>query len=88
MAVPPKLMELLSHPIALDAFDSLSKGSHPQSVLAGIASDMAALKIRQLLGGVEKAESIRSKKKDDIVDAEYTVIDVTPGVKRRTTKEK
>jgi hypothetical protein len=82
-----KLMELLSHPIALDAFDSLSKGSHPQSVLAGIASDMAALKIRQLLGGVEKDESIRSKK-DDIVDAEYTVIDVTPGVKRRTTKEK
>ena len=73
-----KLMELLSHPIALDAFDSLSKGSHPKSVLAGIASDVAVRKIHQLLGGVEKVESIRKKKDDGIIDAEFKVINVTP----------
>lgn len=77
-----KLMELLSHPIALDAFNSLSKGGDPKGVLAGIAADLAAQHVREMISGPSKPEKAARPAKDtgggDIVDAEYTVINVTP----------
>ena len=77
-----KLMQILAHPIALDAMDSLSKGASPKGVLAGIASDLAVAKIRELFG--EAPESIPVAKKEDpnIVDAEFKVINVTPKGKK------
>ena len=78
-----RIMQLLSHPVALDAFNSLSKGGDPKGVLAGIAADLAAQHVRELLGAPPKAEKVRPAAKtasasDDVVDAEFKVINVTP----------
>ena len=78
MAVPPKVLELLAHPIALDAFNSLSKGASPKGVLAGIASDIAAMHIRELLGAQESVPPKAPRADENIVDAEFKVINVTP----------
>jgi hypothetical protein len=93
------LLRMLAHPAALDAFDSLSKGASPQGVLAGLAGDLFAKEVAKALGAVEvvrpgqsksvpKAAKAKRVEDADIIDAEYTVINVSPGVKRRTTKEK
>jgi hypothetical protein len=78
-------MQLLAHPAALDAFDALSKGSDPKGVLAGIAADLAAKHVREMLGAPPKAEKVpaRPRAKDtaagaDVVDAEFKVINVKP----------
>jgi hypothetical protein len=71
-------MELLAHPIALDAFNSLSKGASPKGVLAGIAADLAAAHVRDLLGGSESVPPKAQRVDDGIVDAEFKVINVTP----------
>ena len=91
----PALLRLLTHPSALDAFDSLSKGASPQGVLAGLAGDLFAQKVAEALGTTEVvrpgAKSVPKKAKradDDVIDAEYTVINVSPGVKHRVSKEK
>lgn len=94
----PTLLRLLTHPSALDAFDSLSKGASPQGVLAGLAGDLFAQKVAEALGTKEvvrpggKSVSAKAKRvdEDDVVDAEYTVINVSPGVKKRpgAAKEK
>lgn len=91
------LLRLLSHPAALDAFDSLSKGASPQGVLAGFAGDLFAQKVAEALGAKEvvrpgASKSVPPKAKrvenDDVVDAEYTVINVSPGVKKRPAAAK
>ena len=92
----PTLLRLLAHPAALDAFDSLSKGASPQGVLAGLAGDLFAQKVAEALGTKEvvrpgaKSVPPKAKRVDDenVIDAEYTVINVSPGVKRRVSKEK
>jgi len=85
-----KLLEVLSHPMTLGALDSLSKGSDPRGVLAGIAGDLLAARVAEALGVSAPARAIRASSKaqddDGIIDAEYRVINVTPGVKRRTAK--
>lgn len=76
-----RIMQILSHPAALDAFESLSKGSDPKGVLAGIAADLAAQHVRELLGAPAKSPSAPRAKDTaggDVVDAEFKVINVTP----------
>jgi hypothetical protein len=94
----PALLRLLTHPSALDAFDSLSKGASPQGVLAGLAGALFAQKVAEALGTTEvvrpgaKSVPKKAKRADDenVIDAEYTVINVTPGAKKRpgVSKEK
>jgi hypothetical protein len=89
------LLRLLAHPAALDAFNSLSKGASPQGVLAGLAGDLFAQKVAEALGTSEVvrpgAKSVPKTDKaqrveDDIIDAEFKVINVTP--KASKPKEK
>ena len=89
-----KIFELLSHPAALDAMNSLSKGGDPRGVLAGLAGDLFAQKVAEALGTVAPVKSVPKAPKaqrvddDDVVDAEYTVINVSPGVKKRPAASK
>lgn len=86
-----KLLQLLSHPAALDAMQSLSKGGDPKGVLAGLAGDLFAERVAQALGAQVvrggKSESVPPKAQrvedDDVIDADYKVINVSPGVKKR-----
>ena len=79
-----KLLELLSHPVALGAMDSLSKGASPKGVLAGLAGDLFAAKVAEALGtevvkAGGKADAKKAKADEaDVIDAEYKVINVTP----------
>jgi hypothetical protein len=78
-----KLFELLSHPVALDAMDSLSKGASPKGVLAGIAGDLVAKHLATAFGVDAPVKSERAPPKaprvdDNVVDAEFKVINVTP----------
>lgn len=87
-----RILELLAHPVTLDAMDSLSKGASPKGVLAGIAGDLVAKQIAAALGveapvraAAPKADKVQ-RVEDDIIDAEFKVINVTP--KASKTKEK
>lgn len=81
-----KIFELLSHPAALDAMNSLSKGGDPRGVLAGLAGDLFAQKVAEALGTTAPVKSVPKDPKakrerdeyDDIVEAEFKVINVTP----------
>jgi hypothetical protein len=84
-----RFLELLAHPIALDAMQSLSKGSDPRSVLAGIAGDIITQRVAEALGtaaptreagGPPKAQRVD----DNVIDADFKVINVTP--KKSATK--
>jgi len=79
-----RILEFLAHPVALDAMDSLSKGASPKGVLAGIAGDLVAKQIAAALGvdapvraAAPKADKSQ-RVEDDIIDAEFKVINVTP----------
>jgi hypothetical protein len=78
-----RILEFLAHPVALDAMDSLSKGASPKGVLAGIAGDLVAKQIAAALGvdapvRAERSPSKAQRVEDDIIDAEFKVINVTP----------
>ncbi len=78
-----RILELLAHPVALDAMDSLSKGASPKGVLAGIAGDLVAKQIAAALGveapvRAERAPPKAERVDDNVVDAEFKVINVTP----------
>lgn len=78
----PNLFDLLAHPVALDAMQSLSRGASPKGVLAGIAGDLVAAKVAEALGTTvvkpKKATKTEKKADDDIIDADFKVINVTP----------
>jgi hypothetical protein len=87
--------QVLSHPIVQDGMQSLLNGSHPKSVLAGMAGDLFAMKVSEALGGVPTLAGRRNappvspakpEARERVIDAEFEVIDVTPGVKRRSRK--
>ena len=75
----PTLAEMLGHPITRSAIQQLSQGIDPRLVAARLAGDALRDQLAQHLG----APAPRPVKKGrvsspDIIDAEYTVIDVTP----------
>lgn len=71
------LMEMLGHPIAQDAVQRIAQGIDPRLVAAQAAGNALAGHIAATLGVPKTAAA------GDVIDAEYTVIDVTPGVKRK-----
>jgi len=101
-----KLLQLLAHPVTQDAIVSLSRGSDPRGVLAGIAGDLVAQEVAKAIGarrvvkpgkapeapkaptkeaapGVKRRPKVEVISEDEVVDAEYTVIDVTPKASKR-----
>jgi hypothetical protein len=91
------LMDLLGHPLTQTAVQQLASGVDPRLVAAQAAGNALAGHVAMRLGApksvVKAAHTAKNTAAgkptvadDDIVDAEYTVIDVTPGVKKRTAK--
>ncbi len=92
------LMDLLGHPLTQTAVQQLASGVDPRLVAAQAAGNALAGHVATKLGApksvVKAAQTAkdtagRADKRrpyDDVIDAEYTVIDVTPGVKKRTAK--
>jgi hypothetical protein len=91
------LMDLLGHPLTQSAVQQLASGVDPRLVAAQAAGNALAGHVAKRLGApanvvkaAHTAKNTAARKPtvadDDITDAEYTVIDVTPGVKKRTTK--
>ena len=92
MSRKPTLIELLGHPLTQDAVQQLAAGIDPRLVAAQVAGNALAGHVAATLGVPKSAvagaysQSARNNRPDadaDAVDAEYTVIDVTPGVKRK-----
>jgi len=67
----PSLHEILGHPLAQSAIQQLSQGIDPRLVAARLAGDALTDQLAQRFGAPVKS-------RPDVIDAEYTVIDVTP----------
>jgi adenine/guanine phosphoribosyltransferase-like PRPP-binding protein len=93
------LMGLLGHPLTQTAVQQLASGVDPRLVAAQAAGNALAGQVAMRLGApqhvVKQAHTAKNTPgrkpsvvadDDEIVDAEFTVIDVTPGVKKRTPK--
>jgi hypothetical protein len=73
------LVELMGHPHTHTAIQQLAQGVDPRLVAAQLAGNALKDQIARSLG----APAQPAKKTDDVIDGEYTVINVTPGVKHR-----
>jgi len=85
------LSEMLGHPVTRTAVQQLAQGMDPRLVAAQLAGDALVESLARQMGVKPPDTRIDSRpaKKEstsDVVDAEYTVIDVTPGVKHRRQK--
>ena len=67
----PTLIEMLGHPITQSAVQQLAQGIDPRLVAARAAGDAIRDHLAKQLGAPVKS-------RPEIIDAEYTVIDVTP----------
>ena len=72
----PSLHEILGHPVTQSAIQQLSQGIDPRLVAARVAGDAITDHLAQRLGAPVKP-------RHDVIDAEYTVIDVTPKKARK-----
>ena len=94
------LMDLLGHPLTQTAVQQLAAGIDPRLVAAQAAGNALAGQVARQLGApksvVKAAQTAKNTPPrkptvvtdEGVVDAEYTVIDVTPGVRKRSSKEK
>lgn len=93
MSRKPTLHEILGHPLTHSAIQQLAQGIDPRLVAAQFAGNALAGEIARSLGTrlpAPKAKKTKETKakvsvmsESEIIDAEYTVIDVTPGVKKK-----
>lgn len=94
MARRPTLSEILGHPATRGAIQQLANGMDPRLVAAQFAGNALAGEIARSLGTQlpapkskkpkePKAPKVSVMPESEIIDAEYTVIDVTPGVKKK-----
>lgn len=72
----PSLHEMLGHPVTQSAIQQLSQGIDPRLVAVRLAGDALRDHLAQHLGAPVKS-------RPDVIDAEYTVIDVTPKKARK-----
>lgn len=91
------ILELLGHPLTQTAVQQLAAGVDPRLVAAQAAGNALAGQVALRLGApapiVKAAHTAKNTPRGarptvtvedgDVIDAEYTIIDVTPGVKRR-----
>ena len=86
----PTLVDLLGHPQTRNVMQQLSQGIDPRLIAAQVAGDMLMRQMAEGMGlqlpipdvrlsaAPAKATVSRIDSEDGIIDAEYTVIDVTP----------
>lgn len=87
MARKPTLVDLLAHPQTRDVMQQLSQGVDPRLIAAQFAGNMLMRQMAEGMGlqlplpnvTLPTAPERRIDSDDGIIDAEYTVIDVTPG---------
>lgn len=90
------LMELIGHPHTRGAIQQLAQGIDPRLVAAQLAGTAISEHVALALGtamptpridsakaGKKSKSKVKVVNEADIIDAEYTVIDVTPGVKKK-----
>lgn len=87
------LSEMLGHPMTRSAVQQLAQGVDPRLVAAQTAGTALADHIARQFGmqlplpriDSTPVEAVKktAKKDDDVIDAEYTVVSVSPGVKHR-----
>lgn len=89
----PTLVDLLAHPQTRDVMQQLSQGVDPRLVAAQLAGNMLMRQMAEGMGvqlpipdvklaaAPANAPISRIDSDQDIIDAEYTIIDVTPGKK-------
>lgn len=90
------LMELLGHPHTRGAIQQLANGVDPRLVAAQLAGNALSEHVALALGTAlptpridsqeprkKKPSKVTVVKDEDIIDAEYTVINVSPGVKKK-----
>jgi len=82
------LIGLLTHPATREAMHRVSRGDDPAIVAAQMAGEAFAQKVAAALGANMKPKPWTHDgmvdAKGEPIDADYVVIDVTPGVKRRS----
>lgn len=82
------LYALLAHPMTRTAMQRVGRGEDPSMVAAELAGTMFTHKVAEALGASMKPKPWTHDgmvdAKGEPIDADYVVIDVTPGVKRRT----
>ena len=82
----PTLVDLLGHPQTRNVMQQLSQGIDPRLIAAQIAGDMLMRQMAEGMGlqlplpevRLPTAPERRIDSDDGIIDAEYTIIDVTP----------
>lgn len=77
------LLDLIGHPVTQGAVQQLAQGVDPRLVAARIAGDAIRDHVAKSLGAPVQKKAGPRIDSDDIIDGEFTVIDVTPGVKQR-----
>lgn len=93
------LLALLAHEKTRTLMGRLAQGDDPRRAVAEMAGQSLAERVAAILGAasvpVKVGDSPRvvqtttaKTQPVDVTDAEYVVIDVSPGVKRRSAKEK
>ena len=81
------LIGLLMHERTRHLMGRLSQGDDPRRAVAEMAGQTLAQKIAQMMGTTIESPKV-GETREVVQDAEYVVIDVSPGVKKRTGKEK
>lgn len=75
----PTLSEMLGNPFAQSAIRQLAQGIDPRLVAAQVAGDALRDHLAQRLGAPDSGPAKSSRAKgEEVVDAEFVVIDVTP----------
>lgn len=81
------LLDLMDHPVTRSAVQQLAQGIDPRLVAAQLAGNALKDQIAKSLGATASGPAKHGPSSaGDIIDAEYTVINVSPGVKRRAKK--
>jgi len=75
----PSLIELLGHPAAQSAIQQLAGGVDPRLVAAQAAGNLLTQQMAKQLGAPMPDKKARV---GEVIDAEYTIIDVTPRKKK------
>lgn len=81
----PTLADLLGHPQTRSVMQQLSQGMDPRLVAAQFAGDMLMRQMAEGMGlqlplpePVMRPRAARMDSQGDVIDVDYTVIDVTP----------
>lgn len=92
------LLGLLAHEKTRTLMGRIAQGDDPRRAVAELAGQSLAEQVAKILGAAPNAARVGGNEKvgqdnrrnatDDATDAEFVVIDVSPGVKKRTGKER